>query len=234
MKFQERKKLILDILKKQQVLSFSELETLLLASPTTIRRDLSLLEKEGLISRFHGGIKSISTIIEQSMNKKQNTNIEAKKKIGKIAAELIQPNSLIFIGSGSTTYYMLKYIKDTSITVVTNGIPHAEILNAKNIKTFLLCGFLKDKTRALVGEETNNLINKYSFDQVFTSANGLSENLDILSTDEFEHMIKKTAISRSKITYALIDSSKFNKNAMYKIKKNNKIFIISEEGIINS
>ncbi|MDU1910087.1 DeoR/GlpR family DNA-binding transcription regulator [Fusobacterium sp.] len=228
MRFNERKALIINTLKKQQILSFPELELLLSVSPTTIRRDLTALEKEGILSRFHGGIKKNNGIIEQSMSKKQSLNIEAKKKIGKIAASLIHPNELIFIGSGSTTYYMINYIKDTSITVITNGIPHAEALNAKNIRAFLLCGFLKDKTRSVVGKETNKLIESYHFDQVFSSANGMNADFDILSTDEYEHNIKKSAVSRGKVSYIMIDSSKFNKTAMYTLPRNKDTYIITE------
>lgn len=228
MKFNERKDLILNTLKKQPILSFPELEQLLGVSPTTIRRDLTLLEKEGLLSRFHGGIKKDNGIVEQSMSKKQSINIEAKKKIGKIAASLIHPNELIFIGSGSTTYYMIDYIKDTSITVITNGIPHAEALNAKNIRTFLLCGFLKERTRSLVGNETYKLIESYHFDQVFSSANGINANFDILSTDEYEHNIKKSAMSRGRVSYIMVDSSKFNKTAMYVLPKTENTYLITE------
>ena len=63
MRFNERKALIISTLKKQPILSFPELELLLGVSPTTIRRDLTTLEKEGILSRFHGGIKKNNGII---------------------------------------------------------------------------------------------------------------------------------------------------------------------------
>lgn len=217
MGYRERKSCILNALELQPVLSFPELCKILDVSPTTIRRDISSMEKEGALLRFHGGVRKIGDISTQeaSMRKKESTHVEAKKRIGQKAASLIHSNELIFIASGSTTYYMIDYMKDTSITVITNGIPHAEALNAKHIRTFLLCGFIKEKTRSVAGEETVRLLNSYQFDQVFIGANGISSSWDYLSADKMEYDIKKASMMVGHNAYVLVDSSKFNKTAMY-------------------
>lgn len=229
MKLAERKSIIINALKKQNTLSFAELEQLLDVSTTTIRRDLLLLEKEGFIVRFHGGIKSKESLIDHAMSKKRRINIDEKKRIGRLARSLIKPDSLIFIGSGSSTYYMINYIKDTSITVITNGIPHAEALNTKNIRTFLLCGFIKGETRSVAGDETTEMIGSYQFDQAFLGSNGVSSDLELLSADKFEHDIKEASIKHSREAYFLTDSSKFNKTAMYALPlKQDNMFILTE------
>lgn len=227
----KRKKIILAQLEQQPVLFFSDLEQLLDVSPTTIRRDLTLLEKEGSVVRFHGGIKKDKGVAEMSMNKKQTIHTEEKKIIAETAAEKIRSNSLIFIGSGSTTFAMLNYINDTSVTVITNGIPHAEMLNKKNIRTFLLCGFIKERTRSTCGEQTVKMISSYTFDSAFLGANGIGNQLDLLSADEYEHNIKATAIQASNTSYILADSSKFQATAMYSIplQSTPNTFIITEE-----
>lgn len=215
MNFEERKDIILQALKKKGKLSFQEIEALVDVAPTTIRRDLTTLEQNGALIRFHGGIKLDKGVAEFSMHKKSTMHINEKKLIGKSAAELIQPNEFIFISSGSTTFQMIEHITDTSISVITNGIPHAEALNKKNIRTFLLCGFLKEHTRSVAGSETVKLINSYHFDRAFIGANGIASNLDLLSADTFEHEIKEAAIQNSKHSYILVDASKFDTTAMY-------------------
>lgn len=231
MGFDKRKNIILAQLEQQPFLFFSDLEHLLDVSPTTIRRDLTALEKEGSIIRFHGGIKKDKGVAEMSMNKKQTIHADRKKLIAKTAAEKIKPNSLIFIGSGSTTFAMLNYIHDTSITVITNGIPHAELLNKKNIRTFLLCGFIKERTRSTAGEQTVKMIHSYVFDSAFLGANGVGSQLELLSADEYEHNIKNAAIQASNYSYILADSSKFQATAMFNIplQERPNIFIITED-----
>lgn len=217
MNFEDRKELILETLSKKGKLAFLEIEALVDVAPTTIRRDLTTLEQEGLLIRFHGGVKLDKGITESSMYKKSSMHIDEKKIIGKACAKLIQPNEFIFIASGSSTFQMIEHINDTSISVITNGIPHAEALHKKNIRTFLLCGFLKEHTRSVAGSETIKLINTYHFDSVFVGANGIGSNLDLLSADNFEHDIKMAAIQHCKHAYIMVDSSKFDTTAMYSI-----------------
>lgn len=217
MGFEERRQMILNQLNQQPLLFFPDLEQLLDVSPTTIRRDLTVLEAQGDVIRFHGGVKKNKGVAEIPMAKKQAMNPEAKKQIARYAASLIQPNSLIFIASGSTTYAMTEFIEDTTITVVTNGIPHAETLNKKHIRAFLLCGYIKERTRSTAGDQTVKMITSYTFDQSFVGANGIGSNLDLLSADEYEHNIKHGAITSSNHTYIMADHSKFCANAMYRI-----------------
>lgn len=217
MNFEERKDLIIRELKKKGKLSFQEIEAIVDVAPTTIRRDLTALEQSGDLIRFHGGIKLDKGVTESSMRKKSSLHIKEKKLIGAYAAQMIQPNELIFVASGSSTYAMIEYISETSISVITNGIPHAEAFNKKNIRTFLLCGFLKEHTRSVAGSETVNMIKSFQFDRVFVGANGIGSNLDLLSADTFEHEIKKTAIQNCKHAYIMVDFSKFDTTAMYSI-----------------
>lgn len=231
MGFEDRRRQILNQLSHQPLLFFQDLEQLLDVSPTTIRRDLTVLEKQGDIIRFHGGIKKNKGVAEISMAKKQTLNTEAKKQIARYAASLIKPNSLIFIASGSTTYPMIDYLEDTSVTVVTNGIPHAEALNKKHIRAFLLCGYIKERTRSTAGDQTVKMISSFTFDQSFVGANGIGANLDLLSADEYEHNIKTAAIQSSNRTYIMADHSKFCANAMYRISsaEHPEVYIITDQ-----
>lgn len=217
MKFKDRKIKILELIDRHGAVSYTDLVEKCDVSEATIRRDLAYLEKENLLVRFRGGARRINDMSEKTMSSKQYMNIEEKKFIGKAASKYIESNELIFIGSGSTTLALIEAIEDTSITVITNGILHAEALNKKNINTFLLCGFFKKNIEALVGKETIKLLSTFNFDRSFIGVNGINANLDLLSADEYERDIKSLAIKNSKETYVLADHSKFNKTAMYSI-----------------
>lgn len=218
MSYESRKVAIMNELSMCGKLSFAEIEKILDASATTIRRDLSRMAEEGLVTRFHGGVKLENGVSEFSMNQKMNMNADDKRHIARVAASYLKPNELIFIGGGTSTYSMIDYITETSISAITNSVPHAEALHRRGILTFLLCGFLRERTRSLGGNETVELMKRYHYDRCFMSANGISTSLDLLSADHNEFDIKETAIANSERSYVLADASKFGPTAMYATK----------------
>lgn len=218
MSYELRKSAILNELNMCGKLTFQEIEKIIDASPTTIRRDLTRMADEGLVMRFHGGVKLENGVSEFSMSQKMGMHSEDKKRIARVAATFLKPNELIFIGGGTSTYSMIDFIAETSISAITNSVPHAEALHRRGIRTFLLCGFLRERTRSLGGNETLELMKRYHYDRCFVSANGISTSLDLLSADHNEFDIKETAIANSERSYALADASKFGPTAMYSTK----------------
>ncbi|GMB99634.1 hypothetical protein K2D_27220 [Enterococcus hirae] len=53
---ESRKEQILTLLKKYKKLDNSELQKQLFCSPSTLRRELVALEKDGIIRRYRGGV----------------------------------------------------------------------------------------------------------------------------------------------------------------------------------
>ena len=215
MGYEERKNVILNELEFCGSLSFQEIAKIVDVAPTTIRRDLARMSEEGVIERYHGGIKAVSEVTEYSMRRKQSMNKDAKRRIAQMAATFLVPNELVFIGGGSTTYSMIEFISEPSISVITNSIPHAEALHRRGIRTFLLCGFLRTRTRCLGGDEMISLMRQYRFDQSFMGTGGVGEGLKLLSSDQNEFDLKNIALENSQQSYILVDATKFGLTAMY-------------------
>lgn len=218
MSYDMRKRAIMNELRMCGKLSFHDIEKIIDAAPTTIRRDLTRMSAEGLLTRFHGGVKLENGVSEFSMNQKQGMHADDKQRIARVAASFLQPNELVFIGGGSSTYAMIEHIAETTISVITNSVPHAEALHRRGIRVFLLCGFLRERTRSLGGVETVQLMSRYHYDRCFVSANGISTSLSLLSADSNEFDVKETAIANSEQSYVLVDASKFGPTAMYATK----------------
>jgi len=103
-----------------------------------------------------------------------------------------------------------------------------------NIKTYILGGYVKPMTKALIGEEAILEMGKYRFTKAFIGANGISANSSITTPDISEANIKAEAIRRSKDVYVVIDSSKFGKVSFAKICDLDEVSIITDakkEGI---
>ena len=139
---EERHKLILEKIDKESVVYLNDLVQYLNTSESTIRRDLTALDKAGLLRKVHGGAMSLNekviNTVDDIVENRQNLNISEKTKIAAYAASLIKDDDLVYIDAGTTTELMIAFISNTKTTFVTNGIVHARKLLKKSCTTYIL------------------------------------------------------------------------------------------------
>lgn len=133
----EREDIILQALRERGFATYRHLEANVEASPATIRRDLARLEKQGRITRLHGGARAVDTdaavagslpsLVGTPFEKSLKQNIEAKRAIGKAAAAMCDQGEGIIIDGGTTTYQMCRHLEDRNLQVLTNSL---HIVNA--------------------------------------------------------------------------------------------------------
>ncbi|MGV3043326.1 DeoR/GlpR family DNA-binding transcription regulator [Staphylococcus rostri] len=206
----KRHALIIDVLGQHNFLSLQQLMDYTDCSASTIRRDLTKLQAEGLLTRVHGGAKLVALAKEPELSTKRTQHIEEKIEIAKQAASLINDGDCLYLDAGSTTLEMIPYISATDITVVTNGLTHVEALLKQGIRTYIVGGEMKPTTMAVVGTRAVNFLRNYCFDKVFLGINGIDATTGLTTPDEREALMKEVAIQQSQQTYVLADASKFN------------------------
>ena len=211
---EERHKLILEKLERESVVYLNNLVKYLNTSESTIRRDLTALDKAGLLKKVHGGATSLKNVnintTDDIVENRQTLNIDEKLKIAEYAASLIEDNDLVYLDAGTTTELMINFISNTKAIFVTNGIVHARKLIKRNCTTYILGGELKLATEAIVGAETVNSLRKYNFTKGFFGANGVDIERGFSTPDVKEAMVKEEALYRSKKRFVLCDKSKFD------------------------
>ena len=134
---------ILEIIKEKKFVSVSALSQVLYTSESTVRRDLIVLEKNGLIQRTRGGaIYMEATKLEWPLMFKRQANMEKKQRIADLAADFIKDHQTIFIDSSSTCMILAKRLMEkTNLTLLTNGIMTASILSeATDFNIYCTCG----------------------------------------------------------------------------------------------
>ncbi|KEI00034.1 DeoR/GlpR transcriptional regulator (plasmid) [Clostridium botulinum] len=211
---EERHSIILQELKSNSVVYVNDLVKKLNSSESTIRRDLNTLHKQGKLNKVHGGAISLDRDInttEDDVCVRQALNIGEKLEIGKYAASLIEPYDFVYIDAGTTTEFMIDFIKEKQATFITNGINQAKKLIKNGCKTYILGGEVKGITEAMIGVEAVNSLEKYNFTKGFFGTNGISEERGYTTPDIREALVKEKALKRSKDAYILADNSKFNK-----------------------
>ena len=92
----QRRKQILDHIRKDGFAKVSELAEALGVTQTTIRKDLRFLEAQGVLQRAHGSaIPPTQQMMDINLSAKKLINFEAKQKIAAKAASLIEPDDYI-------------------------------------------------------------------------------------------------------------------------------------------
>ena len=109
---QIREQQILEYLNGKKSAGINELAKLLYTSESSIRRDLKRLETRGLVRRVHGGV-----ILSEYKNEvtplllRDSENHIAKETVAQKAAELVKNGDTLFIDSSSTTWRVVKHLK---------------------------------------------------------------------------------------------------------------------------
>ncbi len=214
----ERQQRILDIVNESNYVSATKLSKTLFASLPTIRRDLSELEKEGVIKRNHGGAMRITEgSFPLPLEFRSGHNIHEKIEMCKKAAKLISDGDVIFIDASTSTMYIADYITAKDVTVVTNGMPIAMLLVKKGIKTFFTGGEVFSNSMGCNGKFAENLAQSFNYNLAFFSAYGVNERGMIVDPVLTEISLRKEVFKTSEKIVFLYVKSKENLTAPYNL-----------------
>ncbi len=209
---EQRRRLILEELRKRGVVRTSELSRLFSVSQMTIRNDLNALAREGKVVRIHGGAMVREWVTtEPSYQEKASRNLEEKRRIAAKAAELIERGMAIFIGNGSTTMQLVKALPpNLGLRVFTNALNHAmELTQVPGVDVYVVGGYLRGVSFAMVGRLAKRALEDVYFDIAFLGANGISleHGVTIPSLEEADTAAEILRHSRRRVILA--DHTKF-------------------------
>ena len=170
----QRRHMILSLLTEQGEVSVESLSDLFDISEVTIRKDLTELEKNGLLMRKYGGAVLMPSNIIQEDSGEEVSN--RKLSIATAAVELIKDHNRIIIDSGSTTAALINQLsKRNGLVVMTNSLPVANALQEiENEPTLLMTGGTWDShSDSFQGQVAESVLRSYDFDQLFIGADGI-------------------------------------------------------------
>ncbi|MFP4646689.1 MAG: DeoR/GlpR family DNA-binding transcription regulator [Candidatus Acetothermia bacterium] len=210
----QRRRKIANIVREQGEATTSELSERFSVSEITIRKDLEKLAEQGLIERAHGGaVKRESTVSEPSYEEKASAHMEEKKKIGEKSATLIEEDSTILLGNGTTTMQMIPHLQGKdNLTVLTNSLNNAmEIFDLPDVKLSIIGGDARKKNYALVGPLAEECFDHIYVDQLFFGVDGISFEQGLTTPTLMEAKICEKMIEVSNEVILVADHSKFGR-----------------------
>lgn len=225
----ERQDIILSILKQQKVAKLAELTQATGASESTIRRDLSELERKQKLKRIHGGASLPSRKSDEpDMTEKKVSFTEEKRRIGRLAAQLVEDGDSIYIDAGTTTEAMISHIQAKNVTIVTNGLNIIETAIQYGFRTYVIGGYVKTGTHAFVGKTAQEAMRQYRFDKAFIGTNGIDQEFGYSTPDPEEAYIKQLAIEEAQQAYVLADASKLDRTSFTRFASLDEADLITE------
>ncbi|MCS7481275.1 DeoR/GlpR family DNA-binding transcription regulator [Umezawaea endophytica] len=180
-------------------------------APETIRRDLGVLERQGLVRRVYGGAVTVERLdFEPGVAQRDQTNAAEKDRIARAALDEIPERGTVLIDAGTTTARLATLLPtDRELTVVTNSVPVAAIVAGRAATTLhLLGGRVRGITLAAVESWTLTALEGLLVDVAFLGANGFSLAHGCTTPDIAEAAVKAAMVKAARRRVVLADSSK--------------------------
>jgi DeoR family fructose operon transcriptional repressor len=214
----ERRRHITEVLSASGRVTVADLASGLDVSAETIRRDLSVLESEGLLERTHGG--AVPAIpggrVERTLAARRAENVTAKSAIARAALGLLPaPGGSVLLDAGSTTASLAESLTEPAteghgLSLVTNSVPVADSLHRSGAsRLHVLGGAVRGLTGACVGAPVLRALDTIRVDIAFLGTNGLHAERGLTTLDPDEAAVKSAMSRAARRVAVLADSSKF-------------------------
>jgi DeoR family transcriptional regulator, aga operon transcriptional repressor len=231
----ERHKYIIDALQKAGYVSVAELSRELNVTMVTVRKDLKMLEDKGLLFRTHGSATPAASYVnDRPVQEKKLVHVAQKLAIAAKAAEYLQDNDAIIIGSGTTVLAFSQAIpKHLPLTVLTGAMNVTmALMDNPAIELVQLGGVVRKSSSSVVGHYAEEMIQGFACSKLFLSVDGIDLECGLTTTNMMEAHLNMQMIRSVQKTIVLADSSKFGKKGFGKIAALEDVdVIITDKGL---
>ena len=188
-------------------------------SRETIRRDLAVLAKRGLVRRTHGGAAVSGRVLtERSASERELENGPAKEAIAALAAsDLVEDGMAIMLDGGTTTASLARRLAGRELTVVTSSIAIADILLPTSTELVLLGGQVRRRSGMTVGPLAEAMCALVHCDVAFISGPAVSARNGLTDSYAEGVRIKGAMLAHCDQSYIVADSSKLGRTAFLKV-----------------
>ena len=215
---------IKEILLDRKQVNVQTLSSLLNVSTVTIRSDLEELETMGFVIRMHGGALLNDSVMQQEQANGFFVGVNVdydkpKESVGVIASHFVKDNEWIFLGSGTTCYYVARaLVNRQNLNVLTNNLLVAhELSKNPGANVIMTGGTLSHDTYNLGGEIFAEYLQSINISKAFISIAGIDLNYAYTVSTAGEFNVFQVIRRISKELFIVADSSKFDKTAFIKV-----------------
>jgi DeoR family glycerol-3-phosphate regulon repressor len=186
----------------------------------TVRRDVQRLADEGLLARFHGGVRVPSSTIENiAHQQRESLNADGKTRIARAVAAAVPNDCSLILNIGTTTEAIARaLLQHTGLRVITNNLNVARILSANpHCEVIVVGGVVRARDQGIVGEAAVDFIRQFKVDLALIGISGIEADGTLRDFDYREVKVAQTIISHAREVWLAADISKFKRPAMAEV-----------------
>jgi DeoR/GlpR family transcriptional regulator of sugar metabolism len=230
---------ILEEINRAGAVRVSQLTGQLGVSEMTVRRDLDMLARQGLLAKVHGGAISLDygSTVEPGFELKSGREQIEKEAIAGIAASLIEPGSAVALTAGTTTWTVARRIADVpNLTLVTNSIRIAEIMyeQERPDRTVVLTGGVRTPSDALVGPVAVSAIRALHVDVVIMGVHGIDPRAGLTTPNLLEAETNRAFVEAAKRLVIVADHTKWGVVGLSEIAPLSSVDVLVTDDRIDS
>jgi DeoR family transcriptional regulator of aga operon len=219
---EQRRRSVLDLIDQDGQVTVVDMVRRFSISAVTVRNDLDALASLGALVRSHGGaVRRLETTQDYPLRTKETLHRDEKVRIGRGAAELIQPGETIILDSGTTTAEVarhLKRMKIQSLTVITNALNiGVELADTPGITLIMIGGLLRPVSCSFVGPQAEAMMNDFHADRLFLAVDGFDLEHGPSTPDVLEAQLNSVMIRSAREVTVVTDFSKLGRRSVSKI-----------------
>jgi len=214
---EERRRAILDLIDRDGRALVRSLASKFGRSEVTIRQDLEVLHRHGLVHRTRGGALPVRTtaLLDPSLQEKAKLHRKEKQRIALAAARLVKEGQSVVLDSGSTTTAVARALRHfRQLSVITNAVNIAVELACTSVEVILTGGTLRENSFSLVGPLTEETLRRVSADILFLGVDGFDVYLGLTTPNLLEAKVNRVMMDISRRTVVVCDSSKLGRRSL--------------------
>ncbi|HXF38002.1 MAG TPA: DeoR/GlpR family DNA-binding transcription regulator [Actinomycetota bacterium] len=188
----------------------TELASRYRVTPETIRRDLTELERRGVLRRVHGGAISIDRFrAEPALSEKAGAMTQEKARIGEAALAFLPERGSVLLDAGTTTLALARVFPDRELSVFTNAMPVGlELAGRQAVQLTVIGGRVRGRTLAHVDDWALRALQDLRVDVAFIGTNGLTVERGLSTPDPSEAAVKREMVRAAHQVIVLADHTK--------------------------
>lgn len=214
---EERRRAIREIIERNGRVLVTEVARQFQTSEVTVRKDLDILQSQGLVHRTHGGALPAreGALEDPALREKEKLHRAEKLRIAESAAQLVKEEQVVILDSGTTTTGIARALRNFhNLTIITNAINIAAELSGTPVEVILTGGALRKNSFSLVGPIAEETLQRLNADILFLGVDGFDVYYGLSTPNLLEAKVNRVMIEIAKRAVAVCDSSKFGRRSL--------------------
>ena len=223
----------MELVRKSGAMSLHDIAVAVNTSEVTVRRDIQVLDGEGLLDRRRGGAAAPGGLShEQSYRQKRLVAVREKAQIADAAVRLVRDGDAIVIGAGTTTEEFTRRLAHVQeLTVVTNSLMVAHALAGTTVDVVVTGGSLRGTTYTLVGGAAERSFSQLRVHRAFLSGNGLTVERGLSTPNMHVAGVDQAIAAAAEEVVVLADHTKLGVDTMFQTVPTSRISdLVTDDG----